>query len=55
VHHRPRGGGNLRARALNTRLDLLPDAIRDLVEVLYVELHRAADGGVGLGWLEPGE
>ena len=40
---------------LNTRLDLLPDAIRDLVEVLYVELHRAADGGVGLGWLEPGE
>lgn len=40
---------------LNTRLDLLPFAIKDLVDALYDELHRAADGGVDLSWLEPAE
>lgn len=40
---------------LNTRLDLLPFAVKDLVDALYVELHRAADGGVDVSWLEPAE
>ena len=50
------GGVDHRGRNdLNTRLDLLPGAVKDLVDVLYLELHRAADGGVDIGWLEPAE
>jgi hypothetical protein len=36
---------------LNGRSDLLVDAIEDLAQTLYVQLHKAADGGVPLAWL----
>lgn len=36
---------------LNGRVDLLVEAIEELLNDLYCQLHRAADGGVPGDWL----
>lgn len=43
MEHRGRNG-------LNGRVDLLVEAIEELLGDLYGQLHRAADGGVPADW-----
>ena len=41
----PTGTQHRGSNALNSRLDLLTTAVDELVDELYTQLHRAADGG----------
>jgi hypothetical protein len=47
----PDGGEHRGCSDLRGRLDQVGDAVRELVQDLYAQLHRAADGGVDLRWL----
>lgn len=44
VEHRGRNG-------LNGRVELLSEAVEELLGELYSQLHRAADGGAPRDWL----
>ena len=41
----PTGTEHRGSNALNGRLDLLPIAVNELLDDLYCQLHRSADGG----------
>ena len=41
----PAGTEHAGSNALNSRLDLLEFAVDELLEALYSQLHRSADGG----------
>jgi hypothetical protein len=41
----PAGTAHAGSNALNSRLDLLAIAVDELLDALYAQLHRSADGG----------
>jgi hypothetical protein len=41
----PAGAEHAGSNALNGRLDLLEFAVDELIDALYAQLHRSADGG----------